>query len=148
MKISRSGFEKYLSLSGSDRRLFLEALFTQVVTGLLLKIVPFRQIPRLFGNPVPATPGRESAVGSQQSLFLERVRTATRRASRISPWKNKCLVSSLAVRCMLRRRRIDSKLSLGLAKNDGGMVTAHAWINSGDIELVEKTKSYQELYSF
>ena len=70
------------------------------------------------------------------------------RAGKVSPWKNRCLVSSLAARCMLRRRKITSQLSLGVAKDAGGKVIAHAWLRAGDVEIVSAGGSFHELYQF
>jgi hypothetical protein len=76
------------------------------------------------------------------------LRRAVERANVVSPWKNRCLVSSLAARCMLRRRNIESQLSLGVAKNSNGKIIAHAWINAGDFVLIEKATMFQVLYYF
>ncbi|MBE0678872.1 MAG: lasso peptide biosynthesis B2 protein, partial [Bacteroidales bacterium] len=59
-----------------------------------------------------------------------------------------CLVSSLAGRCMLKRRHITSRLSLGVDKNSGGKFVAHAWLKTGSNELIEKQGEYTELYVF
>ena len=70
------------------------------------------------------------------------------RATVVSPWKNKCLISSLVARWMLRRRGIDSQLSLGVAKGANGKTIAHAWLKSGDYEIVEKGGDFTQLYLF
>lgn len=118
-----------------------EAYFLHLTAGLVLKFIPFRGIPRLFAS-------RQSAVNSRQSERIELIRTAIQRAGVVSPWKNRCLVSSLAGRCMLRRRRIASQLSLGVAKDDLGRTLAHAWLSAADQEIVPRGKGYMELYVF
>lgn len=127
-------------LSGIERRLFLEAAVLHIWIGLLLKVIPFRRIPKLFANP--------QSVVSQQPSVIELISTATIKASKISPWKNRCLVSSLASRCMLRRRKIDSKLSLGVAKDEGGKLEAHAWLEAGGSEIVPRGRNFQQLFQF
>ena len=79
---------------------------------------------------------------------LPLIKTAIQRASRRSSWKNKCLISSLAARRMLNKRKIQSQLSLGVAKGGNGQMIAHAWLKVGDFEIVEKSGEYQELYLF
>ena len=116
-------------------------MFLQVTAGLLIKIIPFRWIPRLFA-------GYQSSVGSPQSEVIELIRDAIVRAGRFSPWKNKCLISSLAARRMLNRRKIQSQISLGVAKDANGKTIAHAWLKAGDFEVVEKSGDYHELYLF
>lgn len=121
--------------------LLLEALILQSGVWMLLKIVPFRMLPRLFSSPASAgsSPGTEK---------LESIKIVLRRASGVIHLQNRCLISSLTARCMLRRRNIPSKISLGVAKGSDGMIRAHAWISSGDFEVVEQMDNYTVLHFF
>ncbi len=121
--------------------LFLEAVVLHLWIGLLLKVIPFKRIPRFFASP-------KSKVESPDAKVIELIRDAVARANRVSPWRNRCLVSSLAGRCMLRSRRIQSQISLGVAKGSDGKMVAHAWLRSGEIEIVERRGDYTELFSF
>jgi len=157
---------KFFDLSGNEKLLFLEALFFQLTTGLILKLLPFRLIPRLFSNPsslnsdpshlTPHSSLLTPHLLSSEALAKEEltshisylIKEALRRSSSISPWINKCLVSSLAARCMLKRRKIHSDLYLGVAKNEAGKVIAHSWIIAGGIEIVPKGEGYVEMKKF
>jgi hypothetical protein len=108
---------------------------------MVLKVIPFKQIPRIFSSP-------QSSGSSQQPEVVEEIWGAIQRAGKVSPWRNRCLVSSLAGRCMLRRREIPSRLSLGVAMDDGGKVIAHAWLTAGDIDIVSSDSSFREMYQF
>ena len=153
-------WRKYLVLTGREKWLFTEAVLLHLCIGLLLKVVPFRWIPRLFssrqsaiGNRQFGTPTREEAqsrhiVAGRQSEVIEMIRGAIQRAGKVSPWRNRCLVSSLAGRYMLRRRGIRSHLSLGVVRVAGERIRAHAWLTSGDIELIAKSGDYTEMYRF
>ena len=121
--------------------IFLEAVVLHLWIGLLLKVIPFKRIPRFFASP-------KSKVESPDAKVIELIRDAVARANRVSPWRNRCLVSSLAGRCMLRSRRIQSQISLGVAKGSDGKMVAHAWLRSGEIEIVERRGDYTELFSF
>ena len=136
-----NGIVKYRKLALREQMLFLEALLMHLWTGLLLKIIPFRWIRRVFSS-------RKSKVESRKSGEIELIRNAIQRAGRVSPWRNKCLVSSLAGRCMLRRRKISSQLSLGVAKSQEGKTIAHAWLKAGEYEVVDRRGDYTELFSF
>ena len=142
------GLEKFSKLPGKERRVFLEALATQLWVGLMLKVIPFRWIPRVFSSRQSAVGSQQSNAGGQLPEGIEMYRDAIQRAGRVSPWKNRCLVSSLAGRCMLRRRKIPSQLSLGVKSGAGERITAHAWLASGGIEIVEKSGDYTEMYRF
>lgn len=132
---------KFWVLERGEKLLFCESLLLHLYVGLLLKVVPFRQIPRLFRSP-------QFAVGTWQPEAVENVKVALQRAGWISPWKNRCLVSSLAGRIMLRRRRIPSGLFLGVAKQPDGKTIAHAWLMAAGYEVIEKRSEYTELYTF
>lgn len=121
--------------------LFLESVILHLWIGLLLKIIPFRRIPDLFSSP-------QSAVFSRQSEVVEQVKVAIQRGGRVSPWRNRCLVSSLVARKMLNRRHVPSRLSLGVAKGTDGRTMAHAWLSSGESEVTGKHGEYQELFVF
>jgi len=153
-----------------EKLLFLEAFLLHLWVGLLLKVVPFRWIPRLFASRQSAVGSGQSetpmeagsrtrtcpdevgsvgtAVGSQQSAVIENIRDAVQRAGQVSPWRNRCLVSSLVARKMLNRRFVQSSLSLGVAKDPDGRTVAHAWLSSGEVEVTGKQGDYKELFVF
>ena len=131
----------FSKIAGREKMLFLEALLLHLWVGLQLKIIPFRWIPRLFSSP-------QFSVGSRQSMDLELIKIAVQRAGGVSPWRNRCLVSSLAARCMLNRRGIPSQISLGVIKMDNNGLQAHAWIKSGELEVVEMKRDFTSLYTF
>lgn len=131
---------KFLSLTFQEQKLFLEAFFFQLISGFILKIVPFKSIPTLFKGPEKELPAPAGSV--------EKIRDAIHRSGRLSPWRNRCLVQSLAAKRMLNRRGFTSRLSLGVAKSAGGRLIAHAWLSSGEIAIVDKSGEYTELFLF
>lgn len=151
---------KFCMLERREKLLFCESLVLHLIVGLMLKVIPFRRIPGMFrsrqlasgtgpGNSSPRSPVRRMADrDSRQQEVVENIRVAVERAGWVSPWRNRCLVSSLTARCMLNRRMIGSELSLGMAKDAEGKLKAHAWLKSGDFEIVEKRGSYTELFLF
>lgn len=48
-------------------------------------------------------------------------------AARRGPWRASCLVRSLALQCLLKRRGADSQLRLGV-RMAGRRLEAHAWV--------------------
>jgi hypothetical protein len=141
MMIKQGRIKKFAALQFPEKKLFLEALFFQLIVGALLKIIPFRKIPGLFPNP-------SHQFASATTIIQEKIKTAIVSTQHISPWKNKCLVQSLAARWMLSRRKIPSQLSLGIAINQDKKMIAHAWLKTSDIEVVNKNGDYRELFLF
>ena len=131
----------FMRLPAGEKMLFLEALSLHLITGLALKVIPFRKIPVLFKS-------RQSLGGSQQSAMGESIRMAIQRAARVSPWRNKCLVSSLAARRMMQRRKLSSMVHLGVAKNTEGKTVYHAWAETEGYEIVARAGDYIDLYVF
>jgi len=133
--------EKFMELTFREKMLFFEALTLHLWVGLLLIVVPFRWVPRLFA-------GRQAAGSKQQAAVIGLITFAIRRAGNVSPWKNRCLVSSLAARCMLNRRNMPSQIWLGVIKSDKNRLQAHAWIKSGEVEVVDMKREFTSLYTF
>lgn len=121
--------------------------------GLVLIFIPFRRIPGIFrsrhyGLPAESEAPSRYTLSGQQDDSIRLIKDAVSRAGIVSPWRNKCLVSSLAGRCMIRRRKIPSELSLGVIKGAEGKVAAHAWLESCGLEIVEKGGDYTAMYRF
>lgn len=132
---------KFLSLPLRQKWLFLEALVELLKSGFLLNILSFRRIMQRYPPPVP--PAHTPANG-----LPEEIKTAIRHAGHLLPWENRCLVRALAARSMLSRRGIPSKLSLGVLLDDRKKMSAHAWLTTEDLEVVEKNGTWKELSSF
>jgi hypothetical protein len=141
----RAIIKKFLNLPRKKKLLHIEAFCWQLSIGLLLKIVPFRYIPRLFGTRRTA---HDSRLTDPLKSQLEEIRYVIWSVSRFIPWKNKCLIKSLAARKMLSGRGIVSQLSMGVLKDENSKAIAHAWIKSGEFEIVGKDGDYFELYLF
>jgi hypothetical protein len=134
-------FIKFMGLPYGNKLLYIEALLFQFISGLILKLVPFRNIPRLYALS-PCLTSHISPLTSQE------IKQAIIITSRLSPWKNKCFVQALAGRWMLNHRGIDSQLTLGVTLGHEKKMVAHAWLKSGEFEVVEKNGNYLELYHF
>lgn len=66
------------------------------------------------------------------------------------PWINAlCLPRALAALAMLRRRGIDSRLCLGVARS-GGELAAHAWVEAGGRTVVggEEARDFTRLAAY
>jgi hypothetical protein len=141
LAVLRSGIKKYSALSRREKHLFLEALFDQLWAGLIIKLVPFKYIPGLYAGET------QNSIKEETNVVME-VKKAIEQAGIVSPWKNRCLVQSLAARSMLNRRRIQSQISLGVTHDEKKKLIAHAWIKAGDNEIVAERGDYSEMYYF
>lgn len=147
------GLRKFGELPWNEKLLFSEAYFLHLATGLILKFIPFRWIPGVFSSRQFETPAMgeaqsRHAVPGRQSENVELIKMAIARTGRVSPWRNRCLVSSLAARLMLRRRKINSEISLGVTKDVNNRLRAHAWIISGETEIITMGENFTILQTF
>lgn len=121
--------------------LLAEAAVFLYSTKLLLLLLPVKTVLKI----TLSTENSEKQYGPDQ---LKEIRLALLNADRLSLWKNRCLVQSIAGRWMLQRRGIGSRLSLGVDLDKDKKLIAHAWLKAGDFEMVEKRGDYHELSFF
>ena len=65
--------------------------------------------------------------------MIQKVSYAIEVMSKHTCWESKCLVMAIAGMKMLERRKIESTLYMGVARETDGKMTAHAWLRSGSI---------------
>lgn len=89
--------------------------------------MPFRVTQKLLN--LKALPNDSSNTeGVDSNLIIKNVFQTIDSISRHVFWTNTCLVRSITVKLLLRRRSIYTLLYLGLAKEKNGTLKAHAWI--------------------
>ena len=125
------GLRSVLAWPPEKRRLMLEALI-YLAWARVMKLLPFSRLKLTFGKPMTETPHVHDLA---QERLIRRISEAVRVMSRHTIWESQCLVQALAARKMLERRRMDSTLYLGTAKDKQGNLVAHAWLRSGPIYL-------------
>lgn len=135
------------ALPRGQRLLLAQATIALAVMRVAIRTLPFRVIARLLRlerirSPEPH--GRGDARAAE-------IGWALRAAAAHTPWESTCLVQALAGAAILRRRRIPSTLSLGVAREAADrQLIAHAWLRCGDEVLTgdEGRDRFVELTSF
>ncbi len=141
----------FLSLDKKTQLLFIEA-FIYLGWARFLVFMPFSKVAPTLGSYMNETSRSETP---QNSPIIKNVAQVINIASRYTLWDSKCLVRAIAALKMLERRRIESTLYLGTAKERNGELIAHAWLRSGPIyitgaegksrfTIVGKFANYQE----
>jgi hypothetical protein len=114
----------------------LEAFLALALTAIALKMVGLRRWQAVLARRRPAgrpLPGSDEATLVREGLAAARLVEA---AARQGPYRATCLQRSLALWWLLRRRRIDSELRIGVRK-EGGRLEAHAWVELRGLVLNE-----------
>ena len=117
---------KFLALAPAERRLLVGAATLLAMIALVLRLLPFRTLRRIaasLGHP-PARPARRPHPSA------DRIAWAITVASRYLPGTRSCLPQALAAELLLRRHGHPATLRLGVARNDGRDLRAHAWVES------------------
>jgi hypothetical protein len=94
----------------------------------ILKRMPFSKVAPLLGHHMDET---SFSYSEANRMVLRHVGEAVHIMSRHTFWESQCLVRAIAAMKMLERRRIESTLYLGTAKDEAGKMIAHAWLRSG-----------------
>lgn len=109
--------------------LFTETFIWLGLARLILLVLPFKQVAPWLGKHQIATNNYNSA----QKEIIDKMAYFIRNASPHTPWESKCLVQAMAARWMLQRRGIGGTLYLGVTKEEGENMKAHAWFKCGDL---------------
>ncbi len=120
-------FRAFLSMDIQKKLLLLEAFFYLGWARILL-MVPFSKVAPSLGVQMLET---STAVDTANRTVLLSVHEAINIMSNHTFWESKCLVKAIAGMKMLNKRRMDSTLYLGTAKDEHGKMIAHAWLRSG-----------------
>jgi hypothetical protein len=120
-----------------NKMLFAEILLKTYWFRFLLIWVPFKKL--VTQHPCTGTLNNPKMSYKLRHLISE--------ANKWTFWSNKCLSSVLAARSILNRKNMQSQAYLGLL-NENEDLKAHAWIVSGDVEVVPQEKNYTKVFDF
>lgn len=118
------------SLFSQDAKTVLLLLEAYIYLGWarFLISLPFSKVAPSLGIRMQETPILQIQA---HKVVLRDVSHAISIMSKYTFWHSKCLVKAIAGMKMLERRQIESTLYLGTAKDEGGELSAHAWLRSG-----------------
>lgn len=121
----------FLKLNNKTKLLFIEA-FINLGKARYLKSIPFSKVAPSLGKEMkettfsPVTSNNEDIANISKAIHI---------MSRYTFWESQCLVRAIAGMKMLEKRKIESTLYLGTAKDENGQLIAHAWLRSGSLYI-------------
>ncbi|WP_094603507.1 hypothetical protein SPSIL_010560 [Sporomusa silvacetica DSM 10669] len=121
--------EKIYALSWQEKRIYIEFFLLAGVVRLAILLLPFSWQAMFLGKHM-----RESSIDecTEKMAFAKQVGRIIETASRYTPWESKCLVQAVVGKMMLRQQGIANTLYLGVARNEGDNLIAHAWLRCGN----------------
>lgn len=117
----------FFSLDFTSRLLLLEA-FALLGWARILKNKSFSKVAPSLGKHMQET---SFSYIETNIRIIKHISQAIDIMSRYTFWESQCLVRAIAAMKMLERRKIESTLYLGTAKDETGKMIAHAWLRSG-----------------
>jgi hypothetical protein len=127
--------KRFLSLSGADRVLAIEAMVCLGFARAAVLTLPFRWVAASLGRPLPVAALNGPSVVELPQPGARAIARAIARVQRHTPWHSNCLAQAVAGYYMLRRRGISGTLFFGMGRNGCGELEAHAWLRSGGAVL-------------
>ena len=115
------------SLENGKKILLFEA-YVYLAWARILKKMPFSKLAPSLGTHMTETSMVDNPSDRESLRFVS---DAIHIMSRYTLWESMCLVKAIAGMKMLKRRKIESTLYLGTAKDENGKMIAHAWLRSG-----------------
>ncbi|MGE6611550.1 lasso peptide biosynthesis B2 protein [Peribacillus sp. NPDC076916] len=119
--------QTFLRLDFKTKLLYIEA-FLHLGRARYLKSISFSKVAPTLGELMKESSYELNAADKET---LANVSRAINIMSRYTIWESQCLVKAMAAMKMLEKRKIDSTLYLGTAKDENGGLIAHAWLRSG-----------------
>jgi hypothetical protein len=118
----------FLLLDLKLKKLMFETFF-YLGCARIIKILPLAKLGPILGTYMKDTSFTKNPSGN---ATIKNISSAINIISRYTFWESNCLVRAIAAMKMLERRKIESTLYLGMAKDEKGNLLAHAWLRSGD----------------
>jgi hypothetical protein len=115
-------FINFFTIPGKEKKIVVKAYFLLVIIRLGLWLVPFKMLQSLLDKL-----SRHSGNTIGWSAPPEKVAWAVHIASRYVPYAT-CLSQALTVQALLAQEGIHSDLEIGVARDDGSRIKAHAWL--------------------
>lgn len=126
---------RFITLSHVEKRLFLEAYIMLGIMRVLILSISFKRLTRALEYQKSKDETMYLSDDEMQIACL--VGKAIERAAAYTPWESACLVQSLTVQKMLKKRGIPGVFYLGVTKDHHAeeKMRAHAWSQCGDVIL-------------
>lgn len=127
-------------LDWRTKLLLLEA-FIFLGWARILILLPFSKVSSGLGIPMEETP--QQLQFSSDWRVGKNIHQAIYIMSRYTPWESKCLVRAIAGLKMLERRKVESTIYFGTARDELGKMEAHAWLRCGSIYITGEEEMHR-----
>lgn len=134
---------KFLRLPKSERWLLIQVTFLLSATQIALRLFPFRRVYRWI---LTASQSKPNNWGNSH-LDAEKICAAVNKSGRNIMGANSCFPQALVGEMLLRRAGYPAKLRIGVNKEPGGELKAHAWVELDGSVVIGGPTSLVEGYT-
>ena len=120
--------KRFLSYPFSKKCLFFETVCLSFIARILVFLVPFNCTKRLLGLKLYNSTALKNAQSIPQSGQGRAIWSTINTVHRFLPWQDTCLVQAITGKILLKRRKSESVIVMGLKKAETGELKAHAWL--------------------
>ena len=117
---------KWWRLTAADQQLVVKMAIVLGMIRVGLKIFSFNKLKNILESTSRSSPDLQPVDGEYQQKVVWAATSVGRRVLSDQP----CLAQALAVQLFFKRKNIPAKLYIGVAKENDGQLTAHAWVES------------------
>jgi hypothetical protein len=117
---------KFWSLTSREKCFFAEAVVLLLCTALCVRIIAFKRLYVFLNERFDSVLPR-----SCETADVKAVDRSISQAANMLAWKNVCLIRSMALFIMLRRRGFPVVLLAGVKVLEDSTLGAHAWVDPG-----------------
>lgn len=125
-------FISFMKLSYKRKLLIVISFLLTGIIRFSILFIPFKKLASIMGQKMADSSFDVDSVSKNKALVVGEV---VRKVSGITPWQSKCLVQALTAQIILRLMKIPTTLYLGVCKNEGNQLEAHAWLRHGKIAI-------------
>ncbi|OIK09384.1 stage V sporulation protein S [Bacillus sp. MUM 116] len=117
----------FLTLDGKSIMMILEA-YILLGWARIQKLKDFSKVSPLLGEKLSET---TFTFNADDHKIAKKISQSIHLISKYTFWESQCLVKAMAAMKMLEKRKVESTLYLGTAKDEDGKLIAHAWLRTG-----------------
>jgi len=122
-------FNKYKRLEKTERKILNRTFFWLIYAFILVRFIPLRWFSSILGE---FNKEIEVELSKVDIKIIKVQQKNIRRLKRFLPWQIKCFEEAITAKKVLETYNIKSTLFLGVAKESGKGLKAHAWLKFGD----------------
>ena len=122
-----NSIKKYLFLLFKNKFLILRIIILSAFFRFIIFFLPFKFTKKFLGKEKCETSYKSRKEDYKES---KRISKLVYKVNEIVPWESKCLVTALVIKQLLKEKKIESTIYLGVYKNKNSM-EAHAWLRVG-----------------